>query len=217
MTLYMVKVVEKSGVPVAYYLSDDHEWEKMKNVIKQMLEEIINKQVICFEDIRVGNDFEIQVENARNFKLLATLVETLSVEEQTESEKSNIDLGSLTESQNRIINQYTVKEKIETIEQLKQTYSIKEKKDTCFTKIDEIELLDVSPIIDFSQKEIFSVQDQPGPDLNSIDTNLQEEFEHTMVDSALYRRLQEENEALKKQLLQYQVKYETLKSLLKTE
>lgn len=219
MTLYIVKVMEESGFPVAKYLSDDQEWEKMRNAIKQMLEEIINKQVISFEDINVDTNFEMQVETARSFKLLATLVETLSGEngDTVLKEKTIETENEISSNENRT--SYIAEDKISVIEYLKQKYKPQEQKNQLFQVTMEIDLQNICPIVTVQEEkeESSSTQEKMEFSSNIMDDPLQEEFEHMMVDSAFCRKLQEENDTLRQQLLQYQVKYETLKNLLKTE
>lgn len=226
MTLYIVKVIEESSSHVAKYLSDNQEWEKMRDAIKQMLGEIINKQIVSFEDMNVDTNFVIQMEKARSFKLLATLVETLSgnymdeEKEEADAQQKALEKPNANNNEKRSAGNSLsriAEEKISVIECLKQKYQLKKQKDKPLPVI-EISLLDICPIISIEngEEKVVSAPEEKEISFNSMNDPLQEEFEHTMVDSVLYRKLQEENEMLKQQLLQYQVKYETLKSLLRT-
>ena len=78
MKLYVVKVLEELGFPVTKNLSEDWEWNKIQSVVKQVLKEIKKKQPYTFQDADLQFINNIKITKARNFKLLASLVDILS-------------------------------------------------------------------------------------------------------------------------------------------
>lgn len=100
--LYVVKVQEKEGAVIAKYIEDDFTWKKMTVIIKQLLKEIRNEQLVSFEDLDMIKIVGMQIEKAREFKLGASLVHTLTLQKPNNKEKANNIKGGTISNQNKI-------------------------------------------------------------------------------------------------------------------
>lgn len=216
MTLYVVKVLEELGQPVAKTLSNDWEWQNMQVVVKQMLREIKRNQILSFEDMDIETIQGMKVISARSFKLLSSLVQILSGEvvEHLEEETSiptpmpeKIESPMETLIANEKSNQLSVEDKIELLNQLKHKYPFWMDQKNLSPICESLNLSDITPIS--ANGIIENIEDTC-----DISEDIPEIFEDSMTDDTLYRKLKEENELLKQQLLQYQTKYQMIKDLL---
>lgn len=183
MKLYVVKVLEKEGIFTSKYIEDEFAWKKMSVIIKQLLKEIRNEQLVSFDDLDVSKIEGMQIVEAREFKLKSSLVNLLAL---------SIDQNS----------------------QMRSEEQFTHKKDLQLPHQDKITLLQK-----LKQKECTLDNHKKGSNLEEIVVPLDvkedvvEEVQEETIDLCSYQKLQEENALLKKMLLQYQVKYQTLKSL----
>lgn len=216
MTLYVVKVLEELGQPVAKTLSNDWEWQTMQVVVKQMLREIKRDQILSFEDMDIETIQGMKVISARSFKLLSSLVQILSgemvehLEEQPTIPKPTSEkIESPVEASiaNEKAKQLSVADKIELLNQLKQKYPFCTDQKGISPICESLSLSAITPIS--ANRIIETIEDTC-----DIPEYIPEIFEDSMADDALYRKLKEENELLKQQLLQYQTKYQMIKDLL---
>ncbi len=215
MTLYVVKVMEELGQPIAKNLSNDWEWQNMQMVVKQMLREIKRNQILSFEDANLETIQGIRVMSARSFKLLSSLVQILSGEPE---EKDNTELVEQVQKPVTVSYQmekkaveepkeFTVSDKINLLNQLKQACPFQIDNKKCFWMKEELETRSIVPISHNAvSEEIEDVQDA------KIDTF--KILDETLIDIESYQELQEENNRLKQQILQYQIKYQAIKDLL---
>lgn len=92
--------------------------------------------------------------------------------------------------------------------------SINQKTAESYNNLFDIEpVIDTQPIEEINIKEISRIdelEDLPNIEIPNFDPIDDEKS----IDRSLYEQLQQENEDLKKQLLQYQVKYQTIKDLI---
>ncbi len=215
MTLYVVKVLEELGQPVARTLSNDWEWQTMQVVVKQMLREIKRNQILSFEDMDIETIQGMKVISARSFKLLSSLVQILSGEvvEPLEEpsipkpmpEKIESPMDTLITKEK--LHQFSVEDKLELLNRLKQKYPFGTAQKNLSPICESLNLSDITPIS--TSRIIEDIED-----ICDISEYIPEVFEDSMTDDTSYRKLKEENELLKQQLLQYQKKYQMIKDLL---
>lgn len=203
MKLYVVKVLEELGTPVAKNLTEDWEWNKIQSVVKQVLKEIKKNQPYTFQDANLLPINGMKIKRARSFKLLASLVDILSGD--SEKEKIILDEKEL------VSNKETKPKLTDQPESIKQQKNLNEEKTEETKKNLEQNQPEVK--LNFQGNEI---NDNSNPlDIQSVNS-IKSDFnkEENNIDKDLYQKLLQENEKLKKQLLQYQVKYQTIKELI---
>ncbi len=196
--LYVVKVMEELGRPVAKTLSTDQEWEKMQMIVKQMLKELKRGQIQSFVDLEDGFIHELKVLEARSFKLSESLVEILSgdriIEKSVESNNEKSEVGKLKEV-------------------------AKVSNESGITPIQNSTLKQASSKIDMPIQPVVPVSNKVEPTIPKVDAAIlkegkRENIEKELRDKITIQKLQQENELLKKQLLQYRIKYQALKDLI---
>ena len=231
MTLYVVKIMEELGQPIAKNLSNDWEWQMMQVVVKQMLREIKRNQIISFEDADIEAIQDVKVTSARSFKLLSSLVQILSgehvempvpevpQEEQIplEIKQSAEEILTKEEQQNSLEIEQPAKEigtketklitsdKIYILDQLKQKYQLQVQERKISTVNNSLNLSSIVPIQKEENMVVETIEDV---------CDILEIADEPMVDIDRYKKLRAENELLKQQLLQYQEKYQAIKDLL---
>ena len=93
--LYLVKIMEELGNPIAYTIKNDKEWTGMQNIIKKVLKEIKTNKKRNLVDLDYSGIQEIKIVNPRFFKLDPKLVETLASNYQFAVENLNsIDINN---------------------------------------------------------------------------------------------------------------------------
>lgn len=211
MTLYVVKVMEELGQPIAKNLSNDWEWKNMQIVVKQMLREIKRNQILSFEDADIETINGMKIMSARSFKLLSSLVQILSGELIEPQKQDHVQPESPLElefsNETKKIEELTINDKISMLNQLKQENYPQIEQNQMFLISEELNLTSIIPIATNTLKE----------DLDSIASmvpNTIEILDDPIIDIEPYRKLKEENESLKQQLLYYQTKYQAIKDLL---
>ena len=203
MTLYVVKIMNELEQPIAKNLANDWELHKMHVVLKQMLKEIKRHQIISFEDIDTTTIQDVKITSARNFKLLSPLVAILSGE-YVEAPKSEM----LSEKQ-ILVEEFNEKsfvqsginhnDKIQLLDTLKQKYQRNSKETKTDMNLDELSTTTQN------EEDIDTMKDSDFLTTEKLDVSFDMDY---------YKKLQEENELLKQQLLQYQTKYQAMKNLL---
>lgn len=211
MTLYVVKVMEELGQPIAKNLSNDWEWKNMQIVVKQMLREIKRNQILSFEDADIETINGMKIMSARSFKLLSSLVQILSGEliepQKPDHVQPEAPLELEFSNETKKIEELTINDKISMLNQLKQENYPQIEQNQMFPISEELNLTSIIPIATNTLKE----------DLDSIASmvpNTIEILDDPIIDIEPYRKLKEENETLKQQLLYYQTKYQAIKDLL---
>lgn len=93
--LYLVKIMEELGNPIAYTIKNDKEWTGMQNIIKKVLKEIKTNKKRNLVDLDYSGIQEIKIVNPRFFKLDPKLVDTLASNYQFAVENLNsIDINN---------------------------------------------------------------------------------------------------------------------------
>ncbi len=93
--LYLVKIMEELGNPIAYTIKNDKEWTGMQNIIKKVLKEIKTNKKRNLVDLDYSGIQEIKIVNPRFFKLDPKLVETLASNYQFAVENlNNVDINN---------------------------------------------------------------------------------------------------------------------------
>ena len=93
--LYLVKIMEELGNPIAYTIKNDKEWTGMQNIIKKVLKEIKTNKKRNLVDLDYSGIQEIKIVNPRFFKLDSKLVDTLASNYQFAVENLNsIDINN---------------------------------------------------------------------------------------------------------------------------
>lgn len=93
--LYLVKIMEELGNPIAYTIKNDKEWTGMQNIIKKVLKEIKTNKKRNLVDLDYSGIQEIKIVNPRFFKLDPKLVDTLASNYQFAVENLNsVDINN---------------------------------------------------------------------------------------------------------------------------
>lgn len=93
--LYLVKIMEELGNPIAYTIKNDKEWTGMQNIIKKALKEIKTNKKRNLVDLDYSGIQEIKIVNPRFFKLDPKLVDTLASNYQFAVENLNsVDINN---------------------------------------------------------------------------------------------------------------------------
>ena len=101
--LYLVKIMEELGNPIAYTIKNDKEWTGMQNIIKKVLKEIKTNKKRNLVDLDYSGIQEIKIVNPRFFKLDPKLVDTLASNYQFAVENLNsIDINNASVDNNLI-------------------------------------------------------------------------------------------------------------------
>lgn len=101
--LYLVKIMEELGNPIAYTIKNDKEWAGMQNIIKKVLKEIKTNKKRNLVDLDYSGIQEIKIVNPRFFKLDPKLVDTLASNYEFVVENSNsVDINNAPVDNNSI-------------------------------------------------------------------------------------------------------------------
>lgn len=192
--LYVVRILEELGKPVASYLETDWEWEEIQEIVKQMLRELKKNNVVSFKDLNPKGIQGLKIQEPRSFKLLETLVEILSGDKVVTVEQENIQ-----EPKDNIANLNSPQAPI--------VQTREETQKSIHNMVEE-------PLLDQNLHKETLKEDRKEEKINPNKAALQESLENAVMTELAYHKLQQENENLKKQLLQYQIKYQALKDLL---
>lgn len=109
MKLYVVKIMKELGTFVTQTVRRPDEWNQMKIIIKRILSEIKNQNLVCIEDLDPSELENIVIYENKNFRIASDLVHTLSTGMLNNKNNSNF-------TENIMIKE--APETVETIESL---------------------------------------------------------------------------------------------------